>query len=276
MSLLLNEPRPTIWLAAGLYGLALLASTWPLLRGREYPRSLLLTLTTLGVLAQGWGLLMRGRAIGGCPISNAFELVQFVAWSVALLYLWVGPAFRTSLLGYFTSAFVLVLTLLGLLVPGWDGGAARAPSGPLIESHAALALFSYGAFGLLAVTSLMYLIQHYSLKHKRVARFFELLPSLYELERVNLRLLLLAAVLYSVAVGFGVAVWISHAGVIPTLKLLPTVLLWLGYASVLLMRWRHRWTASRLAWSCLSLFLVALVALWIVEVTRGGDAFHLS
>ena len=47
-----------------------------------------------GFLLQTAFLWMRGNAIGRCPITNLFEVFLFLAWSIALIYMLVGPAYR--------------------------------------------------------------------------------------------------------------------------------------------------------------------------------------
>ncbi len=71
-------------------------------------------------------LFVRGRALGRCPLTNLFEVFIFMAWSVALIYMLVGPAYRLSLMGAFTAplvlliqAFALLAPLTGRMRPGW-------------------------------------------------------------------------------------------------------------------------------------------------------------
>ena len=44
-----------------------------------------------------------GAEIKACPLGNTFEISQFIAWSLVLLYFIIGPAFRLRLLGFFTA-----------------------------------------------------------------------------------------------------------------------------------------------------------------------------
>ena len=63
----------------------------------------------LGFIFQTAFLWIRGQALGRCPITNLFEVFVFLAWSVALVYMLVGPAYRLSLMGAFTAPLVLLL-----------------------------------------------------------------------------------------------------------------------------------------------------------------------
>src|SRR5690606_6112660 len=119
---------------------------------RKTARPYTLALVSLGWILQSIGLYARGLQYGGCPLGNRFELVQFMVWSAIALYIFVGPAFRVSLLGLFASGFACAFSILSLTIPQWDT-AARGPifgDSPWVEAHAALALFSYGVFGVLA------------------------------------------------------------------------------------------------------------------------------
>ncbi|MFL6537247.1 MAG: hypothetical protein ACJ8JD_03615, partial [Chthoniobacterales bacterium] len=54
-----------------------------------------------GFVLQSAFLFLRGRALGRCPLTNLFEVFIFMAWSIALIYMLVGPAYRLSLMGAF-------------------------------------------------------------------------------------------------------------------------------------------------------------------------------
>ena len=158
--------RTWIWAAAGFYFAGLLLGTLSLLRGGRPSGTVMYALVVAGYVLQLIGLSVRGRAVGGCPLGNNFEVYQFVAWSAITLYLVIGVTFRTSLLGYFTSCLAAALTLISLAIPSWDAALRQHIFGgnPWIELHAALAVFSYGVFGLLALTSIMFRLLAVSFK----------------------------------------------------------------------------------------------------------------
>jgi len=150
--------RSWLWLAAECYLAGLLLGTFSLVRRGRQSGGWINVVIAVGYLFQLVGLYVRGRAVGGCPLGNTFEILQFTAWSAITLYLLVGVTFRLSLLGYFTSALAAALTLVSLSIPAWDATRrARIFGGNAwIELHAALALFSYGVFALFALTSAMF------------------------------------------------------------------------------------------------------------------------
>ena len=227
-------------------------------------------LITAGYLMQLTGLYLRGMAVGGCPLGNTFELFQFTAWSATTLYLVIGVTFRTSLLGYFTACLSAVLTLSSLAIPAWDATRRTHIFGgnPWIEFHAALALFSYGVFALLALTAAMLLLRNYSLKHKRLGGWFSFLPSILDLDLISARLLGTGVTLITASLIVGSFYWLQDTASVNHAKLLITIGIWLAYVIALIMRLRGNLISRRFAWTCIALFAVALVSLGPVNSSR--------
>lgn len=254
---------------SGIAYLAAFAAGLPALGGRRPARILMGVCIVLAFVMQSLALNWRGMQSRSCPIGNPFEIFQFITWSLIILYGFVGPAFRTSLLGFFTAGLAALLSVTSLLMPGWDSFSTSLFSlGLWIELHAALSIFSYGAFGLLALASGMYLLQVHGLKKRHLEGLFEKLPSLVELERVSLRLLILSTTVYSVAVLAGIVAWSQAGTTVASIKLLFAVLVWAGYALTLLMRIIGRLFPQRLAIACVALFGWALLTLYPVELGR--------
>jgi ABC-type uncharacterized transport system permease subunit len=262
--------RQWLWLAAGFYLAGFLLGTWTFLRRGRPAGIAVYSLIALGYALQLAGLGLRGRAVGGCPLGNTFELFQFTAWSAISLYLVVGVAFRSSVLGYFTACLAAALTLVSLAIPAWDDGRRARIFGqnPWIELHAALALFSYGVFALLALTSLMLFLRHFSLKSKRLGGLFSFLPSMVDLDQIGLRLLAAGVLILAASLAVGSAYWLRDPASASFTKLFITVALWLAYAVALVLRLRGRLLARRFAWTGLLLFGGALFSLWPVDASR--------
>ncbi|HET7534873.1 MAG TPA: cytochrome c biogenesis protein CcsA [Candidatus Didemnitutus sp.] len=264
--------RGLLWLGALLYLVGFVAGCVALTRRQQTPgtRLVLNALLAGGFLFQMVGLYVRGAAVGGCPLGNKFEIVQFVAWSAMVLYFVVGPAFRVSLLGLFTAGYAASLAVLSLLVPPWDAvrGAKIFGNNPWIELHAALAVFSYGVFGILALTSLMHLLQNWSLKHKRVSNLFWFLPSMVQLNQINFRLLLAGVCLLTFSLGVGAMWWVRDTASVDAPKLAVTVAVWFAFLVALVLRGSRRLVSTRFAWTCIALFALALLSLGPVNSSR--------
>jgi HemX protein len=261
--------RTWLWAAAGCYLAGFVLGTFSLLRGGRPSGAANYALIAAGYALQLVGLGLRGRAVGGCPLGNEFEFFQFTAWSAISLYLLIGVTFRTSLLGYFTSCLAATLTLVSLAIPAWDATRRAHIFGTntWIEFHAALAVFSYGVFGLLALTSLMFLLRNYSLKSKRLGGWFSFLPSILDLDHISVRLLGAGLALLTTSLAVGSVYWLRDTASVTISKLL-TFVLWAAYAMALGLRLRGYLLSKRFAWTCLVLFAAALISLGLVDANR--------
>lgn len=257
--------RGMLWIATVLYLAGFLVGCAQLLRRRSQStggRTLLVGLLAFGLSSQTAGLYVRGLATGGCPLGNQFEIVQFVAWSAMVLYFIVGPAFRVSLLGLFTSGYAACLAFVSLVIPEWDAVRNdRIFPNAWIEFHAALAVFSYGVFGLLALTSAMHLLQNWALKQKRLDGLFWFLPSLVQLNQINQRMLLAGLGLLTISLAVGASWWVRDLSSVYWPKLLATITVWAVYTVVLVLRWRGKLFGPRFSWACVILFLLAMLSL---------------
>ncbi len=255
---------------AVVYGFALAPTLYFLLRRRPPPHQFIFGVVLIGFGLQSIGLHLRGMAVGSCPVGNPFEILQFISWSIILIYIFTGTIFRATVLGTMSAMLAGLLGLLSAAVPGWDEDRTFRPLGgnPWIESHAALAFLSYGVFGLLAVTSVIYLLQNHSLKEKRWASALQFLPSIVQLEAVHFRLLSVACGIFTISIGIGLMYWVSTPDPDLSGKLLVMTALWAAYLGVWVLRMLQRLYGMRLAWINITLFMVALLSIWVVEAYR--------
>jgi len=262
--------RQWLWCAAGLYTAGLLFGTVSLVRGGRTSGTLIYATILAGYLLQFIGLGIRGRAEGGCPLGNQFEIFQFTAWSAITLYLVVGVTFRSSVLGYFTSCLGAALTLLSLSMPAWDAVRRSHIFGgnPWLEFHASLAIFSYGVFGLLALTAALFLLRHYSLKSKHLGGWFSFLPSIRDLDHIEVRLLGTGVALLTLALVFGAVYWARDTAAVGHVKLAATVAVWVVSFAAFALRAAGRLLARGFAWTCLAIFAAALLSLRSVDESR--------
>ena len=273
--------RAAFTTGAAIYGLAFLLGLVSLLLRRPYSRPVMFSLLTGGFLLQTLGLNLRGAEIKACPLGNSFEIAQFIAWSLVLLFFIIGPVFKLRLLGFFTAGLAALLSGGALLVPAWD---RPYPSGifggnPWIELHAALAIFSYGVFAILALVSVMFLLQQHGLKKKQFKGVYQYLPSIQQLDLMAKRLLVTGVIVLTSALFFGAIFWIDNHDLVPVFKLTATCLIWLGYLIVVVLRMQKKLVTRRHAIACIILFILAMASLWPVQSGRHsgeGEAIEPS
>src|SRR5437870_6229637 len=90
----------------------------------------------LGFIFQTAFLSIRGHALGRCPLTNLFEVLIFLAWSIALIYMLIGPAYRLSLMGAFTAPLVFLIQVFALIAPIDMGHATKLQPNAWLEFHA--------------------------------------------------------------------------------------------------------------------------------------------
>jgi HemX protein len=192
----------------------------------------------LGFIFQTAFLSIRGHALGRCPITNLFEVFIFVAWSIALIYMLIGPAYRLSLMGAFTAPLVFIIQTFALLAKIDNFHPARLPANPWLEFHASFSLIAYGAFALAGIAGVMYLVQERQLKTHQLRSIFYHLPPLSDLFAAITRLLWWGFVLYTVGLVSGFFV----GQPLPWVQVVCAIGVWLLYGAILQGRHLRRFT----------------------------------
>ncbi len=217
----------------------------------------------LGFIFQTAFLWIRGHELGRCPITNLFEVFVFLAWSVALIYMLVGPAYRLSLMGAFTAPLVFVIQTFALLAKIDNFHPARLPANPWLEFHASFSLIAYGAFALACIAGVMYLVQERQLKTHQLHSIFYHLPPLSDLFAAITRLLWWGFALYTVGLASGFFV----GQPLPWVQVVCAIGVWVLYGAILQGRHLRRVTPKRIAALCIVGFSAALTLLWGITFT---------
>ncbi|MHA3773820.1 cytochrome C assembly family protein [Verrucomicrobiota bacterium sgz303538] len=246
------------------------AYTMHALGARVYRRSRLnLCFMLTGFVFQTAFLYLRGQAVGRCPLTNLFEVLIFLCWSMVLFYLLIGPAYRLSLLGAFTSPFVFVLQLAALLLPPEPIKRVTTPPNAWLELHAALSIVAYGAFALACVAGVMYLAQERQLKTHQIRSIFYHLPPIHDLAVANRRLIFTGFALLTVGLVSGFAHGSAHVHVMRFVS----IGVWSVYGFILVALLWHRISPRRVALLSVAVFSVMLITLWGVQAIPKQTAF---
>ncbi len=220
-----------------------------------------------GFLLQTAFLGVRGQALGRCPLTNLFEVFIFMAWSVALIYMVVGPTYRLSLMGAFTAPLVLFIQTFALLAPIDRPHAPKMAVNPWLEFHASMSIVAYGAFALACIAGLMYLLQERQLKTHQLHSVFQNLPPLTELYAAIVRLLWLGFGLYTAGLVSG----FFTGEPLPRVKMACAIAVWIFYGAILQGRHLFRLAPRHVAMLCVVAFSAAVSVLWgITFVSQRG------
>lgn len=277
-----NDARELFWLSGGFYGLAFLIGLLKNFRGEvSYFREVPLFSIGFGFLLHTRGLYLRGIEIQGCPLGNTLERIQFILWSLILVFLILRLVWRLNLLGTFCAGLAMITGWCSLFLPNSDHAYWLAEdynrlfSNPWIELHASIAIFSYGIFSLLAVVCTMYLVQKNALLSRKYDLLGSFLPPIHDLEHAAFRLLSIGVGFLTVSIIVGGMHWTRHPEFVTLAKLTITILLWLGYSGLFFLRFSNRLYGSKFAKTSIFLFFFAIVSLSFVN-SKNREAVEVA
>lgn len=244
-------------IAATLF--AAIGGVWGMLAVHRGRRShwTLVWMTACFVCQLGF-LGIRGEARAACPLMDRGEILGFLAWSLTLFYLIIGPAYRISLLGVFTAPVVVIFQALAL-IPGTlhRNPEVLAGGNPWHETHSAMSVLAYGALALAAVAGVMFLVLDRLLKEQHLrGGLFRNLPPVRELLVSLERLLRLGGILLTIGVLAG---FLMPRDETAWGHLIAASTVWAGYMVLLAVKQVRGLTGRRLSLSAVVLFVLSLV-----------------
>lgn len=246
------------WFLIAATLLATAGGIWGMISVHHGKRSPWTLAWMFGVLLCQIGFLAtRGEMRSACPLMDRGEILAFLAWSLTLFYLLVGPAYRISLLGVFTAPVVAIFQAAALIPGTLTANPAKLAGGnPWHETHSAMSVLAYGALALAAVAGVMFLVLDRQLKEQHLkSGLFRNLPPVRELLISLERLLWLGTALLTIGIVAGflmprtAAAW-GH--------FIAAIAVWAAYALLLTIKQVRGMTGRRLTLSAVVLFLLSL------------------
>ena len=252
-------------MAVMVYGLSALCCTLVWRKGFREDSLGNYLLVLVGFLFHTTAMFMRGFSLSKCPIYNLHEAIIFATWTLLAAYLLIGLWQRWRFLLAFTSPILFaagVFALMPPLDPPHTSNLVLTGVGPSL--HATLSLLSYGAFALSAVSGRMFLMQERDLKQHKLRALRSLLPPLERLERVVARSVVTGFVLLTLGLltGFAGLKHLTEKWNLDDAKILWSVLVWLLYGTLLVLRWRFAHRGRRLAFGSIGCFTFVFLTFW--------------
>lgn len=175
------------------YGLALAAELSRLAWRNRISHWVMFGLTAVGLVAHTLYLLLQSERTTLPPLlSSGQDWLLVLAWLAVLIYLFVSLLDRDLAIGLIVLPLVVALVIASQFVHWSVGSAADAPRNWTML-HVSLLVFGIAGVLVGLVSGLMYLWQHYRLKHRQTLLPGLTLPSLERLERFS-RLAILVSV----------------------------------------------------------------------------------
>jgi HemX protein len=240
--------RTIVFLPSLFYACAALAAVIDLIRARTAARVAAVVLLGLALATRVATFLEPGL----CPVDLAGGGLGIIALVLALAVLVSAfverkSAAKTLVLITITA----VLDLLGQLVADRTAEFTPPPhERALGELHGGIVLLAYAAFVIGAVYALLYLLQYWTMKQRRLGFWFERLPPLQQLESRATSAEYVGLALLSVGLGLGFYSYFVFRGGVPwsDVKFVVAMLLWGWAATGWYLRRVRGWHGIRVMW----------------------------
>ena len=267
MTLIALSEKFLFSIAAILFTVGFLFNYFQIKSKGTYSHTLTYLFLLFGFVLQSIALYLRALVIHACPLGNTFEILQFILWSLILLFLLIRPVIRINALGLFIIFIASLVSAISLLIPSLDNPYVYTleANNPFIELHASLAIFSYAIYMLLSIVSSMLLIQQWGLKKQRFQGLFSHLPAVQKLDSIANVLVWIASLTLFIGILFGSFYWNEHPETVPLFKLLLTTLILILYCVVGVLKYFNKITPQKQAIAYIFLFILAILSLGAVQ-----------
>lgn len=245
---------------------------------KEKVRRIARYILVLSGILQTFYIITRFFLTGHTPITSEHESVFFFVWALTWAYLSFRWRYTVKNFGTFTSVLIMMLVVVSATV-----SKEINPLPPELKSwwlpvHAGVTIIAYAFLALAFVGGIMYLVQEWELKSKRLGYFFARLPSLDSLDQLNnhclttgfafLTLGIVSGTLWAHQIAGNYWRWDS--------KEIWSIITWFIYLLQFHQRMTVGWRGKRAAVMAIVGFAAVLFTLWGTTYLLGGDHSYAS
>lgn len=269
--------RITVFCFAASYTVALALELWHLAAPRPVLRLVSLGFGGAGLLAHSFYVFVQPL-----PLATPLGSLLFLAWILAVFYLYGSVHHKRTAWGLFVLPLVLGLIVLAKLVPAtpdaggtvWQDFSGERFWGMI---HGILVLLAAVGICVAFLASVMYLVQLRRLRAKRPPGHGMQMLSLERLETMNRRAILWAFPLLTAGLIAGVALQVHQGHLLvgwESPKIVSALGLWLVFAILLYLRYGAHARGRQVALLTLVAFAILICALLapVHPVVQGGAA----
>ncbi|MDP8255798.1 MAG: cytochrome c biogenesis protein CcsA [Candidatus Alcyoniella australis] len=207
-------------------------------------------------------ILLAWNHLGRLPLHNRFEMLSLVIFCYSSLYLILEWRTEQREVGGFVLALATVFFGVSLFALGQPAAADQTLHGPVFTIHVLALTLAYAGLFLGFLFSVLYMLQHYEIKQRRLGVFYQRLPSLGMLATMSNHANSVGWTFLTVGIIAG-SIWAKQVWDINIFfdpKPAATLIVWLLYLVNLLLRLAPTWTHKRSAQLTLFSFCSLLFA----------------
>ncbi len=250
----------------------------------RFSQYLMWGMTAAGLIAHTLYLLLRNRQTDLPPLlSSVHDWLLVLAWLAVLIYLCVSVLDRQLSTGLVVLPLVLVLVIASYFVPdATDAFVSAHQSWTML--HVSLLVFGIGGILIGLAAAVMYLWQHYRLKHRQRMQPGVMLPSLERLERFTRLAILVSVPLLTIGMGLGIGLVVVNGGAAIAQRvatdpiIIGSAVCWLFLIGVFVWLLSNRSTPGRqVAWlsvAACGLLLLTMIGSQVLTRALRGTTVH--
>ena len=234
-----------------------------------------------GLVAHTLYLAHRAATAHASPLSSPYDWCLLAAWALAVIYFVFALIKPATSVGLFLLPAVMALLGAALLADEQPFAQERA-SRVWLGVHGSVLLLGTVSVIVGFIAGLMYLVQSYRLKHKRIPSRGLKLPSLEWLERANSRALLLSIALVGIGFVSGIVLnLIKHQNEAervpwtdPVVVLTDVMFAWLAAAGIFSLVYKPARQGRKVAYLTIASLIFLAITLWAVlrgNTQHGGS-----
>jgi ABC-type uncharacterized transport system permease subunit len=209
-------------------------------------------------------LELGSRGVAGLhPVSSVREAIGFAAWVIVGGFLLAQTRRRLDAVGAIVTPTALVLMLAARIGPAVEQGTHGL--GVLGRIHISLATVGVAVFGLATAVAVLYLVEEWQLKHKRMGAIVRKGTALDTLDRLSHLCVKVGFPIFTIAMIAG-GVWSARQGAAFRPEYTIAGVAWAAFAVLLLARTVAGWRGRRAAVLTIFGFSAALVVLGVYLV----------
>jgi cytochrome c-type biogenesis protein CcsB len=232
----------------------------------------------VGMVAHGAGKLLRVAELGTVPAINALEAVNLLALVIAVVFVYVAKRYGVPVLGAFAAPMTAVTLAASLAFGKQEGAVPEALASWWFPVHLGFALTADALFIVAGAASIAFIVQDHLLKKKKISGgLFKKLPSLYLLDEIVHRLIVIGWLLMTIGMAAGMFYakqeWGAYWSWDPRQSW--SLLIWLLFSAIMHARLLSGWRGRKAAYLTVFAVVMVLVALFGLDVLtntkHGGD-----
>jgi ABC-type transport system involved in cytochrome c biogenesis permease subunit len=221
-----------------------------------------------GIVAQYFALLERSHWTHTVPYDDLYGSMSLFAWLLGVTYLGLELFHRQRSVGAFVTLVLVAWTILITLIVPQAPSATPPARGLLFTLHVTLNTWAYAAFALSFVISVIYLVQDWVLRSRKMSVAFWRFPALDVLDRMARSSVYVGLAALSMGVVMGL-IWEhrlsgSYSWADP--KVVVTLAILAVYAAYLRLSRSTNWRGARASVLCAANFLIVLFSYTFVNL----------